>query len=72
MSGPTSLTIASSIALRLRCLAKRIHDQGPKPLFEMMCEVAGGADPLNCFEVYAALDADLIRAFDGDKLPPAV
>ena len=70
MTAPTSLTIASSIALRLRCLAQRIHDLGPRPLFEAMCEIAGGADPVLTFENYGALPASFVRTYGGDRLPP--
>ncbi len=69
---PTSVTIKSSIALRLRHLAGRVHQLGPRPLFELMCEIAGGADPLSRFEVYAGIDPDLVRALGGDQLAPTI
>jgi hypothetical protein len=74
MTMPTSLTIASSIALRLRCLAPRIHALGVRPLYEFLCEVAGGADPVSRAEAYATLTlhADLIEAYGGTDLPPAI
>jgi hypothetical protein len=74
MTGPTSLTIASSIALRLRCLAPRIHVLGVRPLYELLCEIAGGADPISRAEAYAALTlhADLLAAYGGRELPPVV
>jgi hypothetical protein len=70
----TSVTIASSIALRLRCLAPRIHALGVRPLYELLCEIAGGADPISRADAYAAitLHADLIAAYGGHDLPPAV
>jgi hypothetical protein len=72
MSAPTSLTIASSIALRLRCLAPKIHALGVRPLFEYLCEIAGGADPICRAEAYGRLDPDTVRALGGDVLPPTV
>jgi hypothetical protein len=66
----TSATLQSSIATRLRHLAGRVHRLGPRPLFELMCELAGGADPITQFENYAKLDADFIRAMGGDVMPP--
>lgn len=73
MTTPTSLTIKSSIALRLRCLAQRIHLLGPRPLFEMMAEIAGtSANALETFERYGRLDAEFVHALGGDKLPPIV
>jgi hypothetical protein len=72
MSAPTSLTIASSIALRLRCLAQRIHKLGPNPLFQMMCELSGSSDAMNKFERYGALSlySDLIETYGRDLPPP--
>jgi hypothetical protein len=66
---PTSATIASSIALRLRHLAGRIHALGPRPTFELLCELAGGADVMARCERYAALDRDVVHALGGDQLP---
>jgi hypothetical protein len=70
----TSVTIASSISLRLRVLAQRISDLGARPLHEAMCEVVGGADPMTTFERHAALNVhiDLIRAYGGTELPPNI
>jgi hypothetical protein len=72
--GPTSVTIASSIALRLRRLAQRIHDTGPNPLFQMMCEMSGSSTAMSAFERYGALSlySDLIEAHGGRDLPPPV
>lgn len=74
MSAPTSLTIASSIALRLRCLAQRIHDLGPNPLYQMMAELSGSSAAMDKFERYGslALHADLIHAYGGTELPPTL
>jgi hypothetical protein len=73
-AAPTSVTIASSIALRLRNLAQRIHDLGPNPLFQIMCEMSGSSAALDKFEQYGALTRhrDLIRAYSGDTLPPII
>ena len=72
MTAPTSLTLASSIALRLRCLAHRVHALGERPLYELMCELVGGADPIGRFEVYGSLDAEFIARLGGDKLTPTI
>lgn len=71
-TGITSATLASSIALRLRHLAARVHALGPNPLFQMMCELSGSSAALARFEAYAALDADFIRSHGADKLPPNI
>ena len=68
----TSATLERSMALRLRHLATRIHELGPRPLFELMCELVGGADPLGRFEAYGKLDPEFIHKLGADKLPPTV
>jgi hypothetical protein len=62
---PTSLTLASSIALRVRHLLAL----GERPLYEVLCEIVGGADPLSRLEAYGALDPDTVRALGADRLP---
>jgi hypothetical protein len=69
---PTSAPLASSVELRLRCLAPRIHALGEGPLFYLLREIAGGANVVDAAERYARLPADLIRAYRGDRLPPAL
>lgn len=70
----TSVTIELSIALRLRCLTQRIHDLGPNPLFQMLCEMSTAAGAMDRFERYGALAlyADFIEALGGRELPPAI
>jgi hypothetical protein len=72
--GPTSATVASSIALRLRCLAQRIHDLGPNPLYQLMCELSTSSAAMAGFERYGRLSlcADLIEANGGTELPPSI
>lgn len=72
MTAPTSLTIASSLALRLRYLARQIHALGERPLFELMAELSGSSTALDIFESYATLDGEFIRALGGDVLPPSI
>ncbi len=54
---------------RLRFLAGRIHRLGPRPLFELLNELAAGADVVERLERYAALPADFIREHGGSELP---
>jgi hypothetical protein len=58
---------------RLAFLARRIHRLGERPLFELFVELSAGAPLLSRLERYAELEplAGFIRAFDGDRLPPA-
>lgn len=68
-SHPNSVTIASSISTRLRYVAGRIHALGPRPLFELLCEMSGSSAALDRFETYAALDIDTPDRFGGHDLP---
>ena len=63
----TSLTIPSSISVRLRYLAGRIHALGPRPLFELLCELSTSSAVLARFETYAALDPEILDRFDGTR-----
>jgi hypothetical protein len=56
--------------LRLQLLARRLHALGPKPLFHFLDEVERGADLRSHLERYAALPADFIRAYGGDRFAP--
>jgi len=57
-------------AARLQLLAGRIHDLGPRPLFEMLRELDQGADLAETIERYARLPGDFIRQHGGAELPP--
>jgi len=56
---------------RLRFLAVRIHGLGPYPLYHLLRELVGGADPWPRLEAYARLAplASFIAANEGDRLP---
>jgi hypothetical protein len=69
---PTSAPLASSVEVRLRCLAPRVHALGEGPLYHLLRELAAGAPVLPTVERYARLPADLIHAYRGDRLPPAL
>ncbi len=58
---------------RLRYLSARVHSLGPRPLFELLSELAAGAPLGERLEAYAALAplADFIRDHGGDRLPIA-
>lgn len=71
-STTTSTTVPSSTATRLRYVAGRIHKLGPRPLFELLCELSTSPNAMHKFEIYARLDGDLIEAFDGAELPPTM
>jgi hypothetical protein len=56
---------------RLRCLARRLHRLGPRPLAEFLIELEAGAPLHERLETYAALDGDFIRALGGADLSVA-
>jgi hypothetical protein len=59
---------------RLKYLASRIHRLGPRPLYQLLCELAQGADLVTALERYARLAplAGFIVTLNGDRLPPPV
>jgi hypothetical protein len=69
----TSLTTASSTALRIRALTPRLRALGDRPLFELFCELNGlSSAVMPRVEAYAALSlhTDLIESYGGRDLPP--
>ena len=54
----------------------RVHSLGPRPLAEMLIEIAtatGSPDLIaDRLQAYAALDAEIVRAVGGDRFPPNV
>lgn len=59
---------------RLRYLVGKIHKLGPRPLFELLRELASGADLSSVLERYAKLGplTEFISHLGGDHLPPPV
>jgi hypothetical protein len=57
---------------RLRHLTGKIHKLGPRPLFELLRELALGADLMFVLERYARIAplAGFITQLNGDRLPP--
>jgi hypothetical protein len=69
----TSLALPTSTAMRLRFLTQQIYNLGPRPLFELLAELVGGAPPLERIERYGRLAHEygaFIRAPGGDQFPP--
>ncbi len=68
----THSTPARNNLPRLRFLAARIHSLGPRPLYELLRELADGGDLEMILERYAQLAplAGFIAQLDGDRLPP--
>jgi hypothetical protein len=60
-------------ASRLRHLVCRIHELGPRALYELFCELDDGAPLRQRLEAYARLNSygDFIRQHGGDRLFPA-
>ena len=57
---------------RLQYLANRIHKLGPRPLYQLLRELASGADLSSALERYARIEllAGFIAQLNGDQLPP--
>jgi hypothetical protein len=55
-------------ALRRDFVARRVHALGPRPLYELLRELASGADLLTRLEAYARLDPALTAALGGSAL----
>ena len=53
---------------------ERLHSLGPRPLAELLAEIAAATgEPslvVDHVEAYARLDPDLVRAFGGDHFSP--
>ncbi len=63
---------AAAQDLRLQFLARRVHALGEAPLFHLLKQLERGAELRPLLEQYAALPADLIRAYRGDQFMPAL
>jgi hypothetical protein len=68
-SGPSRNEIPIA---RLQYLANRIHKLGPSPFYQLLCELASGADLTFVLERYARIEplAGFITHLNGDRLPP--
>jgi hypothetical protein len=62
----TSTNLPHATVAHLRRLASRIHKLGPRPLFELFCEIGEG-EALARIETYAEIDASVVRMFGGDR-----
>ncbi len=58
--------------LRRQKLFERVYALGPRPCFELLLEVTGGADLDHSLAKYAAVDPSTIRALKADQFPPSV
>ena len=55
---------------RLRQLAKPLHRLGPLPTFDLLREVAAGADLYERLEQYARLDPAIVKYLGASELRP--
>jgi hypothetical protein len=54
---------------RFRHLAKHLHRLGPRPSYELLREIAAGADVFERLERYAALTSNLVHAVGAAEMP---
>jgi hypothetical protein len=67
---PTVDDVGRITELRLRHLASHLHGLGPRATYELLKEIAGGADAVECLERYARIDPDVVEAPGADRMPP--
>ncbi|PNE11978.1 MAG: hypothetical protein CR217_05655 [Beijerinckiaceae bacterium] len=58
--------------VRRQRLVENLHRLGPAPLFHLLTDLGAGKPVWPTVERYAALPADFIRAYGGDRFPVAV
>ena len=72
----TSCKTQLSVGPRFERLVARVHALGPRPLAEMIVEIATATGQpaliADHVEAYAGLDPEIIRAVGGDRFPPNV
>jgi hypothetical protein len=56
-------------ATDLRRLVARVHSLGPRPLYELICEVLAGADLCARLERYAELDPAICKYLGASEFP---
>jgi hypothetical protein len=61
---------SSSSDIQFRHLCGRLHALGPRPMFELLREIAAGKDLLDRLPIYAAMDGYTVRLLGADKMPP--
>ena len=69
--GVQSLAHHANGNLRLQRAVERLYRLGPRPVMELLVEVAGGADLDTALATYARLDPEVVRSLDGDRFPAA-
>jgi hypothetical protein len=63
---------ANSRVARRRLLVTKLHRLGPASLSHFINNIERGEHIAETLERYAALPADFIRAYGGDRFPPAL
>jgi hypothetical protein len=62
----------STTRLRFQRLVEKLHALGPAPLAYFIIDVKRGGDVDSLLERYAALPADFIAAYRGDRFAPSL
>jgi hypothetical protein len=55
--------------VRLHRLAHRMHELGPRAIYEYFREIADGADPIRRLETYCRIDPQVLHELGGNDLP---
>ena len=65
---PSSVTI-TPVAAELICdFVDHVYRLGPRPIFEALCAVHGGADVIETLRDYQRLNPDVVRFLGADRL----
>jgi hypothetical protein len=67
-----STTFQAADRARRQRLVEQLHRLGPAPLAHFIRDLERGGNIDVTLEAYAALPADFIKAFGGDRFPPAL
>lgn len=66
---PSSVTISPAAARQIRRSVEHLYRLGPRPVFELLCAVHGGADVLGELRVYQRLDPAVVCFLGADRFP---
>jgi hypothetical protein len=68
-AAPSSVTIAPAVADQIKRCVEHLFHLGPRPVFELLCGVAGGGDVIDELRAYQRLDPATVRYLGADRLP---
>jgi hypothetical protein len=67
---PSSVTIEPGVAAQIEQTVLHLYRLGPRPIFETLCAIYGGADLIETLQDYRRLDPAVVAFLGADRLPP--